>query len=323
MNLLKGLAGLRSLPAGAVLSIGNFDGVHRGHQRLLEIARALKLSTPARTLAVATFEPHPLTVLRPGHAPPRLTCLNLKRKLLADAGVDVLIELPPAQEVLNLSAEQFWAILRDEARIAHLVEGHSFNFGKGRGGTIEKLQTWTREGDVRLHLVDSVKVPLLDMQIVPVSSTTIRWLLEQGRVRDAAICLGRAYTLDGTVVAGAARGRELGCPTANLQCSDQIIPSDGVYAGRCRVDDYFWPAAVSIGTNPTFGQNPRTIEAHLIGFCGDLYGQSLQLDLLDWQREQRTFAGVEALKDWIARDIQQTLARSGMDPSQPVAKLSG
>src|SRR5882724_2421760 len=143
MNVFEGLSGLQNLPLASVVSIGNFDGMHLGHQRLLQIARSMKVSTGAPATAVVTFEPHPLTVLRPEHAPPRLTPPSRKRELLAAAGVDALVVLPPDREVLDLTAEQFWQILRDEVRPAHLVEGGSFNFGKNRGGTIEKLREWT------------------------------------------------------------------------------------------------------------------------------------------------------------------------------------
>lgn len=322
MTILEGLTGLRQLPAGSVISIGNFDGVHRGHQHLLARARAIKASISAPALAVVTFEPHPLTVLRPDKAPPRLTSPAMKRDLLEAQGVDAMVVLPPSEEVLNLSAEAFWRLLRDEVRPSHLVEGSSFNFGKGRGGTIDKLRAWAAESDVRLEVVDAVKAPLLDLQVVPVSSSTVRFLLDGGRVRDAAICLGRPYALEGKVVSGAARGRELGVPTANLDCNAQLVPAEGVYAGRCTVDGRAWPAAVSIGTNPTFGANPRTVEAHLVGFSGDLYGRTLRVELLDWQREQRTFAGIEALKQWIAQDIALTVERSTIDPSRPIVRLA-
>jgi riboflavin kinase/FMN adenylyltransferase len=322
MQVLQGLSGLRELPKKSVMSIGNFDGMHRGHQRLLEQMRQLRDSDGAARLVVVTFEPHPLTVLRPQNVPPRLTPPAMKRELLADAGVDLLVELPPAREVLDLTAERFWQILRDEVQPAHLVEGNSFNFGKDRGGTIEKLRQWAEGTAVQLHVIDPVKVALLDMLLVPVSSSVIRWLLGNGRVRDAAICLGRAYALQGTVVEGAKRGRDLGVPTANLACTNQLIPADGIYAGRCAVDGKPWPAAISIGTNPTFGDNPQTIEPHLIGFDGNLYGQPLVLELLDWIRDQETFADVEALKVRIARDIDEALERANRDPAEPIGQFS-
>lgn len=318
MNLLEGLDGLSQLPAGSVVSIGNFDGVHRGHQQLLKRALDLKQAHRAPAVVVITFEPHPLTVLRPHHAPPRLTLPERKRELLAAAGADILVVLAPSNELLSLSAEEFWRILRDVVRPADIVEGNSFTFGKGRGGTIERLREWSAAAGIRLHVVDPVTVPLLNMLETPVASSTIRWLLEGGRVRDAAICLGRPHELQGMIVAGARRGRELGVPTANFNCEGQLVPADGVYAGRCTIDDRTFAAAVSIGTNPTFGQNPRTVEAHLIGFSGDLYGRTLRLELLDWQREQRAFAGIEALKQWIARDIGETIDRQNLDPARPL-----
>lgn len=319
MRILKGLEGLRQLPPRTVMTIGNYDGVHLGHRRLLEMCASLR--TPQTGgVAVVTFEPHPLTVLKPELAPPRLSPPRIKEQLLAEAGVDYLVELPPSPEVLNLTAEQFWEILRDQVRPTDLVEGDNFNFGKGRGGNIERLRQWTRESAVRLHTVEPVTVVLLDLRIVPVSSSLIRWLLATGRVRDAAICLGRAYVLEGSVVKGYQRGRTIGVPTANLDCGDQHVPADGVYAGRCTVGGTTYPAAVSIGTMQTFGRNLRhQIEAHLIGFDGDLYGQVLQVEMLDWLRDQRKFAGIEALKAKMAEDIETTRRLAGFNPARPIA----
>jgi riboflavin kinase/FMN adenylyltransferase len=150
-------------------------------------------------------------------------------------------------------------------------------------------------------------VVLLDLTIVTVSSSLIRWLLAHGRVRDAAICLGREYALHGEVIRGFERGKKLGVPTANLQCDDQLIPADGVYAGRCTIgggDDATYPAAVSIGSLPTFDEHKFQVEAHLIGFDGDLYGRVIEVQLIDWVRDQWKFRGVDALKQQIARDIE-------------------
>jgi riboflavin kinase/FMN adenylyltransferase len=273
-------------------------------------------------LAAVTFEPHPLSVLRPDRVPPRLAPVSLKQSLLADAGVDYLVILPPTRQVLDLSAETFWQILRDQVRVRHLVEGSSFNFGKNRGGTIDRLRQWAADSPVTLHVTPTLSVPLLDLQIVPVSSSVIRWLLSEGRVRDAAIGLGRAYALQGEVIRGHQRGRALGVPTANLGVADQLIPIDGVYAGRCTVDAQTYPAAVSIGTLPTFGETARQIEAHLVGFDGDLYGRTLLLEMTDWLREQRKFSGVEELKRQLARDISATIQRHSQDPARPIAQLA-
>jgi len=320
MTNLQGLEGLRQLSAGSVLSIGNFDGIHRGHQRILEVAAGLRAESGSGRVAVVTFEPHPFTVLRPEQAPPRLTPPELKRELLARAGVDDLVVLPPVPEVLNCSAEAFWQILRDEVRPAHMVEGDSFTFGRARGGNIARLREWSAGSGVRLHVIEPVLVALLNLQVVPVSSSLVRWLIAHGRARDAAICLARPYVLEGTVVKGHQRGRTIGVPTANLDCDAQRIPVDGVYAGRCQVGGRAYPVALSIGRMPTFGENARQIEAHLIGFDGNLYGQSLRVEVLDWLREQRKLPGIEALKAQLAKDIRSSVERFDLPVGQPIAR---
>ena len=321
MELLEGLAGLRRLPPGAVMSIGNFDGMHRGHRRILDTARELCAGTAP--LAVVTFEPHPLTVLRPEAAPPRLTPPPAKRRLIEAAGVDHLVVLPPAKEVLDLTAEGFWEILRDEVRPKDLVEGRDFTFGKGRGGTVESLRRWSEGTGTSVHVVEPLTTALLDLSVVPVSSSLIRWLLYHGRARDAAVCLGRPYALEGEVVKGYQRGRQIGVPTANLRPGDQLVPLDGVYAGRCEIDGTTYPAALSIGTMPTFGEHQRQIEAHLIGFDGNLYGRVIRVEVTDWLREQWKFHGVEALKEQIASDLQAVRSRMTMNAEVPIASAVG
>lgn len=318
MRVLQGLDGLRQLPAGAVVSVGNFDGLHLGHQRILRAARELATAHRA-AMAVVTFEPHPLTVLRPAEAPPRLTPPQVKQPLIAAAGADDLVILPPRPEILGLGARQFWDILHDQLHVAHLVEGASFRFGKGAAGTIATLREFCAGSAVQLHIVDSVSVPLLDLHVAPVSSSLIRFLLSWGRVRDAAICLGRPYVIQGEVVKGKGRGRTLGVPTANLRPLDQMIPADAVYAGRCTVDGRSFAAAVNIGAAPTFDPQLRQIEAHLIGFDGDLYGASIGVELLDWLRDQRKFGGAEALRAQLSLDIARAAGWQGRDASLPIA----
>lgn len=306
------------MPAGSVLSIGNFDGVHLGHRRIMQTAREMAslLGVP---FAVVTFEPHPITVLRPEQAPPRLTLPPVKQPLIEALAPDFLVILPPEPQVLGLSAEQFWQILRDQVRVGQLAEGPGFRFGKDAAGDVQILARWAAASSVKLHVVESVTVPLLDLRLVPVSSSLIRFLLNFGRVRDAAICLGRPYLVRGTVGQGFSRGKALGIPTANLKCDDQLIPTDAVYAGRCTVDGKTYAAAVSIGTMPTFGQNLRQVEAHLIGFDGDLYGRTLGVELLDWLREQRKFADAAALRRQIESDKRQCASRVAGDAARPIA----
>lgn len=320
LHVHHGIDSLSDLPPGVVLSIGNFDGLHRGHRAILSLAASLR--GPAG-VAVITFEPHPLTVLRPASAPPRLSPLPVKEALLSEAGVDHLVVLPPAPEVLGLTAEQFWSLVRDGARPAHVIEGESFSFGKNRGGTIQRLAQWTAENGVKLHVVNPVRVPLLDCHVVPVSSSLVRWLLLEGRVRDAAIALGRAYALQGTVVKGFQRGREIGIPTANLDCGEQLVPADGVYIGRAAVGGRTYPAALSIGTMPTFGQHQQQVEAHLIGFDGDLYGKRLCVEIVDWLRDQWKFPSVESLLVRMRVDVAMAEKRAAAEGvSEPIVSIA-
>jgi riboflavin kinase/FMN adenylyltransferase len=321
MKVMTGLDGLRQLPPGCVISIGNFDGVHLGHRKLLEVALSMRAQSAARAMAVVTFEPHPLTVLRPQNVPPRLTPPELKRRLLSDLGVDYLIELAPTRELLNLTASEFWQQLRDGVKPSHIVEGTTFTFGKDRGGTVSTLRERAAEASIQLHIVEPVQTILTDMLLVRVSSSLMRWLVLNGRMRDAAICGGHPYTLAGKVVHGAGRGHDLGAPTANLEVGEQLVPADGVYAGRCEVDGHLYPAAISVGTNPTFGENPRTIEPHLIGFNGDLYGRTLDLEVTDWLRDQETYPTTDLLIAQIQRDIAATIQRRSDVPEQPVITM--
>lgn len=321
MNVLEGLDGLRRLPAGAAVSIGNFDGVHAGHRAIVAELHRLRAAAPGGrgSVAVVTFEPHPLTVLKPEAAPPRLTPPAVKREVLAAIGVDHLVVLPPTPDVLETSAEAFWQILRDEARVAHLVEGDSFTFGKGRGGNVAKLKQWASGTGVGVHVVPQVFVTMADLQVAPVSSSLVRFLLATGRARDVAVCLNRPYVLEGPVVKGFQRGRTIGIPTANLDCGDQMIPTDGVYAARCTLDGVSYPVALSIGTLPTFGENKRQVEGYIVGFAGDLYGQTIRFELIDWLREQWKLPGIEALKTQIARDVESIVRTvRAIDPAKPV-----
>jgi riboflavin kinase/FMN adenylyltransferase len=215
----------------------------------------------------------------------------------------------------------YWAFpLKDEARVAHLVEGKTFTFGKGRGGTIARLQEWSAGTGVGIHVVPSVAQPLLDLQIVPVSSSLIRFLIDGGRARDAAILLGRPYLLEGTVVPGHQRGRTIGAPTANLDVGAQLVPADGVYAARCTLDGATYAVALSIGTMPTFGNNERQIEAFLLGYDGVLYGRTLRVEVLDWLREQWKFSGADALRVQIAKDVDVVRnVVDDLDPARPIA----
>ncbi|MEE2680798.1 MAG: bifunctional riboflavin kinase/FMN adenylyltransferase [Planctomycetota bacterium] len=284
------------------LTIGNFDGVHLGHRSLVERARAR--ASDGRVLAV-TFEPHPAAVLEARRAPRRLTPAPLRRALLESLGVDEVIELEPTAELLALDGADFIEFLRGRHAFDTVVEGADFRFGRGRSCGIDELESIGDRLGFGVEVVDDVSVTLEDRTILDVRSTAIRWLLTQGRVVDAAIALGRAHQLQSTVVKGDQRGRDLGFPTANLEPNDTLLPADGVYAGIATLPDGARvPAAISVGTKPTFGPNQRVCEAHLIDHDAPLdeYGWPLQLEFTRYLHQQFAYAGVEPLIDRIRRD---------------------
>lgn len=305
MNVVRGLDSHRLDVAGSVLTIGNFDGVHRGHQQLL--AQGCLLAADTRgPLVVLTFEPHPLSVVAPAQAPVRLMTLDDKLAHLAALGADVTVVAESNRALLGMEAESFVRdVVVSRFRPSHVVEGASFGFGRGRRGNVELLRALGQSHGFELCVVGPISLQIQDGETVLVSSSLIRRLIEQGRVHQAALCLGRPYRLAGTVVPGHRRGRALGYPTANLMVDDVLIPPDGVYSGLARVEDLSVPAAISIGTAPTFGEGPRQIEAYLLDFEGNVYGQRIRLDLLRWLRPQETYSTAEVLIEQMHRDVAE------------------
>lgn len=288
---------------GGVVSIGNFDGVHRGHGKILEtlVARANEIGRPA---VVLTFDPHPIRLLRPEAEPPSLSTLERKAELLTAAGVDVVIAYPTDQALLDLSPEGFFeTIVRGRLDAAGLVEGPNFYFGKNRGGDVATLRELTEAAGMSLDVVEPLRVGE-DY----VSSSRIRTAIASGDVSTAVELLGHHYRVSGIVERGAGRGRELDTPTANLAEIRTLLPAPGVYAGRTEIDGDAYTAAVNIGPNPTFGDDAMKVEAHLVGYEGDLYGRSLALDFVDRIRDVRTFDSVEELQTQIAADVARAVA---------------
>ena len=301
---------------GCVLSIGNFDGVHIGHQEILAVGKRIT-AQKATELAVLTFEPHPVAILHPEKAPGMLTPLELKKHLLAECGVDCLIVLKDTAELLGLSASGFVEqFLVKDIGPSVVVEGEDFNFGVRRAGSVHTLYNLGIEKGFEVCIVDCKEVKLSIGQSVKVSSTIIRNLLEAGKVADAAVALGRAYRLIGQVVAGCGKGKQLGFPTANVAAGRQIIPAEGVYAGFveagegeelvCGVEEKI-PAVVSIGRSETLGGGrPLLIEAHLlIDEVADLTGKWLAIDFIERIRSQQRFGTEAELSAQIARDCEK------------------
>lgn len=292
------------MPAGvprsqaAVLTVGNFDGVHRGHVSILRRLKELSKQT-ALPAMVVTFDPPPLAILAPERVPSRLTTVKQKVALLRAQGVDEVIVWPASRELLSLTAEQFFEqIVCDHLKCRGIVEGPNFCFGRARGGNVEVLR--------RLGTAASIPVIIADPSETGgamISSSQIRSSLSAGDIAQARERLGRPYAIEGTVVTGAQRGRLLGFPTANLSHVETLIPPAGVYAARTTIQGAAWPVALNIGPNPTFGEDQLKLEAHVIGYSGDLYGQNVSLDLLGQLRGVRKFSGVEELRDQLTRDI--------------------
>jgi riboflavin kinase/FMN adenylyltransferase len=290
---------------GAVLTVGNFDGVHLGHQRILRTAHALAQVRGA-AVVVMTFEPHPLAILRPDRAPPRLTPWIEKLHYLERAGASAVVRLETDWPLLSLSAEEFVReILLRRVHPSCIVEGPNFGFGRGRQGNTDTLRALTAGTGCEVRVVEPYRLHLPAGEAVVVSSTVVRNLLLEGNVARAAACLGRPYCLVGTVVQGAREGRKLGYPTINLDVAGQLVPAEGVYAGRVELSGLRRPAAVSIGRRPTLGGRDLVIEAFVLDASGEWYAAEARLELLEFLRRQQKFEDRDALTAQVARDIEQ------------------
>jgi riboflavin kinase/FMN adenylyltransferase len=288
------------LRQGAV-AIGNFDGVHLGHAKIIErlLAVAKRVNGPA---VVFTFDPHPVRLLRPQQAPPPLTWTERKATLLGQLGVDHVIAYPTDEALLQLTPEEFFEqIVNGRLSARAMVEGPNFYFGRDRRGNIERLKEFCSQADIMLEVVEPITIGG-----EYVSSSRVRKLIEQGQVEEADQLLTRPYRLRGMVTHGASRGHRLGFPTANLNAIDTLLPAAGVYAGRALLaDGARCPAAINIGANPTFADPSLKVEVHLIDWQGALYGEPLEVDILARLREIQRFDGVEALKVQLNNDIAQ------------------
>jgi riboflavin kinase/FMN adenylyltransferase len=287
------------------VAVGNFDGVHRGHQALVEAAVARARASAGATI-VLTFDPHPARVLRPEAAPAALTTLAQKEELVLALGVNRLVFVPFDAAVAALSPEAFARqALADGLAARHVLVGESFRFGRGRAGDPAGL---ARLGEA-LGFEVEVVAPVLAGG-APISSSRVRDALARGDAAEAQELLGRPYFVDGSVERGDGRGRTIGVPTANLALDGQLLPSRGVYAARCRVASGAWrDAVVNVGERPTFGGGKVRLEAHLLDFEGELYRARLRVEIHARLRAERRFADVEALVTQIHADIEAARER--------------
>jgi riboflavin kinase/FMN adenylyltransferase len=313
MRILERLSEFRQVKEGCVLTIGNFDGVHVGHQEILRTARRIA-GERAVEMVVMTFEPHPVAVLHPEKAPGVLTPLSLKLHLLQDYADNCIIVLEDNSDLLKLSPAQFvYEFLMAAIRPAVIVEGDDFHFGASRAGDVQTLAQFGREKGFEVIVVPPRQIELATGQTLRVSSTIIRYMIEGGHVAEAALALSRPYRLLGPIVSGWGRGRKLGFPTLNLSKPDQILPAEGVYAGLVETaptpeellqKQEHIPAVFSLGQARTFGdQHPLLIEAHLlIGHVGEMTGQWMAMDFVQHLRSQHKFNTPEELVAQIAKD---------------------
>jgi len=297
--------GLDSTPPGwgrCVVTIGVFDGVHRGHQEIIGCA-VRRAAAEALPSVVLSFDPHPSEVVRPGSHPAVLTAPRYKAELLAGLDVDVLLVLPFTLEFSRLGPAEFvHTVLVEQLHAAAVVVGENFRYGHRAAGDLETLAESGRRFGFRTQ-----GVPLLRDGDTTVSSTYVRSCIDAGDVVAAARALGRPHRVDGVVVRGDRRGREIGYPTANVQpTAHAAVPADAVYAGRLVRGRDRWPAAISIGTNPTFEGRERRVEAYVLDAELDLYGDAVGLEFVERLRDTERFDGVEPLVAQMRRDVERT-----------------
>jgi riboflavin kinase/FMN adenylyltransferase len=303
---------VRDFPAkarGAYVTVGNFDGVHRGHQRLL--SRLWRKADLAGVPALAiTFDPHPVSLLRPDKVPVPLVWPAREIELLENAGASQVAVFRTGPWLLELSAREFFdQVIRQQLGARGMVEGPNFAFGHDRQGDVRILAGWCTEAAIDFEVVEAA---VIEDRLV--SSSLIRQLVTEGQIGEAARFLGHPHRVRGIVARGAGRGAGLGFPTVNLEGIDTLIPADGVYAALAWIEGQAlaFPAACNIGPNPTFGDHARKVEAHLIGFDGDLYGRSVELDFLERLRGTKKFSSLDELLQQIQADIDQTRKVSGI-----------
>lgn len=316
MRVAQGLQECAGL-AYPVVTIGNFDGVHLGHQAVLRLVRE-RVQLHRGTVVVLTFDPHPLRVLAPTVTLRFLCDPADKLALLEAAGVDVVVRLPFTQEFAAQTAEEFMArVLRDGLGTRELFVGQNFRFGKGRAGTINTLM----EAGPRMGFSVQAIAPVV-VGGGPVSSTRIRDLVQAGRVSEAAALLNRPYVLRGLVVRGERRGSALGFPTANLLPPEgRVLPPDGVYATHLWAGTQALAAVTYIGTRPTFGAGARVIETHLLEGDRELYGEEVAIAFYERLRDDQTFDSADLLAQQISADVNRTREILRARPGVPARTL--
>ena len=280
-----------------VLALGNFDGLHRGHLKIIERVRRGAAEHGGTPMAM-TFDPHPPRVVRPDKAPPLLMTKAQRLEALHEAGIACVAVVRFTRELSEWDPETFVrTVLVDWLRVSEVWVGANFLFGHGRSGNFTVLRTLGHR-----HLFRADKIDPVRYKDFVVSSTRIRRLVSEGRVDEAGALLGHPYFVDGTIVEGRKRGREIGFPTANLATDNELVPPYGVYATTTTIDGVVHAGLTNVGVRPTFGEKERTVETHLLNYSGDLYGRHVRLGFVQRVRDERQFADVDALREQIEAD---------------------
>jgi riboflavin kinase/FMN adenylyltransferase len=294
---------LKDLPqrfTNSILTLGNFDGLHRGHQELIRRVIGRAKETGGVSMVV-TFRPHPLKILCPEKCPPLISIYEEKIRLFEDLGIDVLVKIPFTLAFAQMAPEAFVReVLCGMLGAREIFVGDNYRFGRGRMGTVKTLQDLGRECGFVVREVEQIS---LGGEVI--SSTKIRQLLKNGEVEHASRLLGRDYAITGVVVRGDGRGRTLGFPTANIAPKHEIIPAYGVYAVRLFVRERFYTGIANIGVRPTFGKETLSIEAYLFDFDEDLYGEEISVYFLEKIRDEKKFSCIEDLVGQIRQDIER------------------
>jgi len=291
-----------------VLTIGNFDGVHKGHLVLFDKVQEIANAIGGQSV-VMTFDPHPIKIMKPGNGPPLITLIKQKLRLISEAGIDVIFCLPFTRQFGSISGRDFVReILVEGIGVQEVVVGYDYTFGNKRQGNINLLKDMGKELGFKVHVVE----PVYFGQTL-VSSTSIRNLVRAGNLAEANRLLGRDYQISGVVIKGAGRGTKLlNIPTANLSPVDELIPKRGVYAVEVEMDAGRYYGVCNIGHNPTFGENPLSIEIHLLDFSGDILGKELAINFIKLLREERAFNAEGELAEQIMKDIKRARELFGL-----------
>jgi riboflavin kinase/FMN adenylyltransferase len=304
MEVVKGIQNFAQSAKHAVVTIGNFDGVHLGHRMIIQTALELAKKRGGQCIAY-TFRPHPQVALRPGTQVQLLSTYDEKLELLRQAGIDITIEEPFSREFSVIEPEQFFTdVLLRRLNVESIVVGYDFAFGRERHGHLEALGKFCKDSGVELVVVQPHRV---GSEVV--SSSRIRQHLLSGGIEEANHLLGRPFSYRGVVIKGEGRGRQLGFPTANLQLENKLALPYGVYATWSVIDQKVYPSVTNVGIRPTFQTDhpelPALVETHLLDLNLDLYGNSMEVRFIRKLRDERKFGGVEELKSQILRDIEE------------------